>query len=136
MPIPEQTRQRVYEQDEYLCFYCGIRVEVCSDNVTRQATIDYMIPSTQGGSREQDNLTTCCRSCNSRKRDRTMEEYRSYLRSLQPNYGAQVDLAYQAVMVILNDGRYGEETEDAALELLYLLKDRLPMVKFAGEYLP
>lgn len=48
------------------CFYCGRDAE----------THDHFIPRTRGGGNEADNLVPACFSCNSRKHNRTVEEYR------------------------------------------------------------
>ena len=52
------------------CFYCN------SDNAT---TIDHRIPISKGGTNWPSNLVPCCKSCNSRKRDKTETEFREWL---------------------------------------------------------
>jgi len=54
-------RTRVMERDQYRCVECGTHLAL---------TIDHIVPLVQGGSSDEDNLRTLCRSCNSRKGDR------------------------------------------------------------------
>lgn len=56
------------------CLYCN------SDNAT---TIDHRIPISRGGTNWPSNLVPCCKSCNSRKRDKTEAEYREWLIGFQ-----------------------------------------------------
>jgi 5-methylcytosine-specific restriction endonuclease McrA len=61
-----ETRLRVFERDGHRCTYCGS---------TEQLECDHIIPVAKGGSHDDNNLTTACRSCNRRKRDRMPEEW-------------------------------------------------------------
>jgi 5-methylcytosine-specific restriction endonuclease McrA len=54
------------------CFYCG-----CEFRENR--TIDHQDPKIQGGSNRVVNLVSACRSCNSQKGGKTVEQYRDYL---------------------------------------------------------
>lgn len=65
--IPDTLRWRVYARDGYACRYCGAKgIPLALDHVT---------PFTHGGDATEDNLVTCCRSCNSSKGARTPEEW-------------------------------------------------------------
>jgi 5-methylcytosine-specific restriction endonuclease McrA len=57
------------------CFYCGEHV---ADYHLRG--LDHLIPQSRGGSHDASNLIPCCRSCNSGKKTKTLEEYRAWLR--------------------------------------------------------
>lgn len=48
------------------CEYCGSTDEI---------TIEHRIPLIKGGSHTLDNLTSACKSCNSSKQDKTLEEW-------------------------------------------------------------
>ena len=52
------------------CFYCDER---------RPLTADHMMPLTRGGSNWIENIAPACRSCNSQKGDKTVDEYLAYL---------------------------------------------------------
>ena len=46
-------------------------------------TVDHLIPLVRGGTNHEGNLTPACRSCNSRKQDRLVIEFRLGLRASQ-----------------------------------------------------
>lgn len=54
-------RARIYLRDGGACVTCG-----ADDDLT----IDHIIPRSKGGTHDDDNLQTLCRSCNSRKGSR------------------------------------------------------------------
>lgn len=56
--IPDAVRQLVYERDEHCCVECG-----AADDLT----LDHIYPWSLGGTDDEWNLRTLCRSCNSRK---------------------------------------------------------------------
>jgi 5-methylcytosine-specific restriction endonuclease McrA len=60
-PRPQMrlTRREIFIRDRYTCQYCG--------KVTRDLTIDHVVPRHRGGSQSWDNLVSACRSCNHRK---------------------------------------------------------------------
>jgi 5-methylcytosine-specific restriction endonuclease McrA len=61
--IPKDRRRL----DSMPCQFCGS---------TEAITDDHIVPIARGGSHGIGNLTRLCRSCNSRKKDRTIMEYR------------------------------------------------------------
>jgi len=56
------------------CWYCGKQTNPYDD-----FTIDHIIPENQGGDPAGDNAVPCCKSCNSRKSNRSIEELRRFL---------------------------------------------------------
>lgn len=58
LKIPHSLSKRVMERDAYRCVACGAHIDL---------TCDHVIPESQGGATELENLQTLCRSCNSRK---------------------------------------------------------------------
>lgn len=52
---------RTFRRDEWTCRGCG--------SVGGDLTVDHVIPVSKGGTNDDGNLQTMCRSCNSRKRD-------------------------------------------------------------------
>lgn len=47
-------------------------------------TVEHLLPQCRGGTSDPENLVTACKSCNTAKRYRTVEEYREYLIKLTP----------------------------------------------------
>ena len=58
------TRAGVLRRDGRRCAYCAKRAD----------TIDHVVPRSRGGTHTWDNCVAACRSCNSRKADRLIEE--------------------------------------------------------------
>lgn len=56
----------VFKRDGYKCVYCGS---------TEKLTLDHIVPKSKGGSNNTNNLACCCRSCNSSKKDKSLEEW-------------------------------------------------------------
>lgn len=56
--LPEQLRQAVFERNGFKCLHCGTPTNL---------TIDHIIPLFKGGTNDEFNLQTLCRSCNSKK---------------------------------------------------------------------
>ena len=65
-PLP--TKRAIYNRDEGRCAYCG-KVIPISD-----ATVDHVVPLSQGGHSIWENLVNCCIRCNQRKGSRTPEQ--------------------------------------------------------------
>ena len=63
-------RSRIFARDDYTCQYCGARG--C------RLECDHIVPVAKGGSHDDNNLTTACRTCNQSKRDKTLEEWRGH----------------------------------------------------------
>lgn len=51
----------------------------CRIDISQNYSVDHKMPLSRGGSNWPDNLQLLCASCNSSKRDRTMEEWQSAL---------------------------------------------------------
>lgn len=63
--LPYKKRKRILERDAYRCRYCGGHKDLC---------VDHVVPESQGGSDDDENLVCACRSCNSSKGARTPEQ--------------------------------------------------------------
>jgi 5-methylcytosine-specific restriction endonuclease McrA len=80
--ISASTRLGIFTRDTFRCFYCGVIVQPEAVPLATQATVDHILPSCRGGGRDEENLVTACRSCNTRKGIKTLEEYREHLSQL------------------------------------------------------
>ena len=63
-PRPELrlSRRAIFARDNYTCQYCG--------QISREMTIDHVVPRRAGGAAAWDNLVASCKTCNSRKGDK------------------------------------------------------------------
>ena len=71
--ISKSRRLAIYDKSGYRCHYCG----TCLTYDT--ATIDHIIARENGGQNNDENLVMACRSCNSRKNKKTLEEFRLFI---------------------------------------------------------
>ncbi|MCB2222952.1 MAG: HNH endonuclease [Actinobacteria bacterium] len=58
------NRRAVFARDESVCQYCGDRAE----------NLDHVVPRSRGGTHTWENVVAACRSCNTRKGNRTPSE--------------------------------------------------------------
>jgi len=67
-PMPELrlSRRSILARDNYTCQYCG--------HQSRDLTVDHLAPKRLGGKSAWENLVCCCRRCNSKKGDKTIEQ--------------------------------------------------------------
>lgn len=67
-PLPELklSRRSIFARDNYTCQYCG--------HESRELTIDHLVPKKHGGKSTWENLVCCCRRCNAKKGDKTLEQ--------------------------------------------------------------
>ncbi len=66
--VPTPTKAGLYRRDRGECAYCGRSISF------REASMDHIIPQSQGGLASWDNLVNACRKCNEKKADRTPEQ--------------------------------------------------------------
>lgn len=63
-PVTKVQRQRIFDRDGKKCVECG---------VTKNLSIDHIIPVSKGGDSSDSNLRTLCKACNSKKGNRDVE---------------------------------------------------------------
>lgn len=62
------SNKTLFGRDKHTCAYCGSHFT--SNNLSR----DHIIPVSRGGENKWMNVVTSCKSCNSRKSDKTLKE--------------------------------------------------------------
>ena len=62
------SRKNVLLRDRYRCQYCG------KEFTPALLTLDHVVPTSQGGKTQWDNVVTACKTCNVRKGNRKPRE--------------------------------------------------------------
>ena len=62
------NRRNVFWRDKHQCQYCGNFFKF------DELTMDHVMPKSKGGAKSWENIVTSCKTCNSKKRDRTPKE--------------------------------------------------------------
>lgn len=117
-------RAQVWAKTDGHCWYCGKQMNPWDD-----FTVDHMDSRKQGGGDELPNLIPACKSCNSRKHAKTVEEYRGYLIE-KKHYQFWGEQAYATILptVIAETAPEApaawEPTVGALQELIYYITER------------
>jgi phage replication O-like protein O len=69
-------RGQIQERDDYTCLYCGFRSPPPDEMLI---FADHIVPRNMGGKSVPSNLVACCLSCNSKKKDKTIDEFLPFL---------------------------------------------------------
>ena len=67
------NRRNIYARDGNKCQYCGRRMP------TTELSLDHVVPKSQGGRSNWENIVCCCVKCNVKKGGRTPEQARMHL---------------------------------------------------------
>lgn len=70
--LPAWKRLAIYIRDGFVCQYCGTDLR---NSPAANVTLDHLTCRTHGGSNEPSNLITACRSCNSSRGARSIEDF-------------------------------------------------------------
>ena len=62
------SRTNIYTRDRYQCQYCARRLP------STKLTFDHVVPVSQGGRKDWENIVTCCIDCNRRKGGKTPDQ--------------------------------------------------------------
>jgi DNA-directed RNA polymerase subunit RPC12/RpoP len=73
-PVKKHVRHSVFARDGFRCQYCG-----CEGLTVEDGTVDHIVPISLDGHHSADNLRTACRPCNSRRGQKSIEEFRFLL---------------------------------------------------------
>ncbi len=78
----EELRRKTYEREGGKCFWCGGRVRLTwkrqwtgRETPEDAATLDHIIPKSQGGKYDINNLVCACRSCNAKRGSADAQEF-------------------------------------------------------------
>ncbi len=79
---PPLCRANILARDNFQCQYCAVELS------PKEATLDHVVPRSQGGKTTWPNIVCACSSCNRRKGGRTPKEARMMLRKVpvQPDW--------------------------------------------------
>lgn len=69
--IRPERRLAIYWRDGFTCLYCGKEMleDYFDPEARRNLTLDHLVPESKKGTNGSHNLVTCCRTCNSSKKD-------------------------------------------------------------------
>jgi 5-methylcytosine-specific restriction endonuclease McrA len=131
-----KRRQEVHKRSGWRCWFCGRDFSDTTEgppygsgtNIMDIPTVEHLIPQCHGGTSHLENLVTACKSCNTAKRYRTVEEYRAYLTSLTQEWRA-----CEALRQLI----YARGNADASVfKALHWIECQLPVITFWGEQRP
>ena len=117
MSIPKKLRFQVFWRDGFTCQYCGRKPpEVVLE-------VDHIIPRSEGGTDNIENLVTACRDCNRSKHKKLvapaarLQELKEKSEQLQAfiEYAKQVEKAYkEMVQAVIEQWRkkFGYESNE------------------------
>jgi 5-methylcytosine-specific restriction endonuclease McrA len=82
--VRERTKARELRESQWWkrrlakgkCYYCGRCV------LPRELTMDHIVPISRGGKTTKGNVVTCCKECNTAKRQLLPMEWENYLKQL------------------------------------------------------
>lgn len=60
-----------------VCYYCGKSFE------SKDLTMDHIVPLARGGRSTKDNIVTCCKACNTKKKTLLPIEWEEYMNKLK-----------------------------------------------------
>jgi len=87
------SKRNIFARDNWTCQYCQ------TQTFGNSGTIDHVIPRSRGGEYSWDNLVTACKSCNSKKGNKTPAEAGMKLFNKSPK------LNYRAILRNLGASR-------------------------------
>jgi len=90
------TRRNVYDRDDGKCQYCGKEISLS------KMTFDHVIPKSEGGLTNWQNIVCSCVKCNSKKSNRTPDQ--AHMKILNKPYAPKIaDSFNEGVLKRLKD---------------------------------
>jgi hypothetical protein len=90
-------RVRIFERDGWRCWYCGVELPQGPARFDKAGTFDHLNPLSRGGDNSDANIVAACRSCNSQKGAKTLEEYRAWIAETLTPQGRALRFIEQAL---------------------------------------
>ena len=87
------NRRYVYMKHNYICTSCGVKCihpNKDSYNQSNAATLDHIIPKSKGGSHTYNNVTLLCRSCNTIKSDKLLNDYKRNIGQMEIEFTSYI----------------------------------------------
>ncbi|HFG1716678.1 TPA: HNH endonuclease [Vibrio cholerae] len=80
-------RSDVFKKTSGFCYYCGVGLTL------ETLTVDHFVPESRGGKTELSNLFPCCKTCNSSKGTKDIEEFRflCQMKAFKKEHGVEFD---------------------------------------------
>lgn len=75
-----QQKALVFPKTDGRCGYCGT---IINSHIKNALHLDHMTPPEKGGTNDNDNLIFACTHCNCQKNNKTVEEYRTWIKKKQ-----------------------------------------------------
>jgi len=72
--------ETIYARDGGRCVYCGVETHRLAKRLSRSpnlATLDHVVPRSEGGPLKLANLVLACQACNNRRGVMDAEEFRA-----------------------------------------------------------
>ena len=110
LPIDARYMRMVRKAQGNRCFYCG-------GDMGDSPSLEHLTPVSRGGDNQRWNLVYACKSCNSRKHDKTLEEYAVKIGSffLIDKYDVLIARIYTPYMeLIKNEKKYEKRKNKGA----------------------
>jgi 5-methylcytosine-specific restriction endonuclease McrA len=70
--ITKHKRLAIYLRDGFICCYCGRDLKGAKPC---EINLDHLTPRSKGGDNDATNLITACKSCNSSRGNKSLEDY-------------------------------------------------------------
>jgi HNH endonuclease len=64
---PNNRREKLWEKHGRKCHWCGCDTQISWNNLPTDATIDHILPRSDGGTDDPSNVVSACNSCNGRR---------------------------------------------------------------------
>lgn len=80
-PQIKEFTDKLYLKQKGKCFYCDRTMTRFGDNTKTDFCCEHLTPLSRGGKDHPDNIVGACNSCNTKKRNRTMEEFVEHMKA-------------------------------------------------------